>query len=174
MVASGVIAMLKVGRRLDLSAPRMFVVRAAVRNGGLTCGDDGAVTSHGAMRSRQSRVLTARGGRTSPVSKRGAAAILRWRRIPMSIIHPTKSRAAGLAGYGALALGLVGFLGVAPAPPAPASPRGQSTAATRGHSPRVDRLLAQMTLDDKLQMVSGGPEPNATNQYEAGYLPGIA
>jgi beta-glucosidase len=92
----------------------------------------------------------------------------------MSIIHPTKSRAAGLAGYGALALGLFGFLGVAPAPPAPASPRGQSTAATTGHSPRVDRLLAQMTLDDKLQMVSGGPEPNATNQYEAGYLPGIA
>jgi beta-glucosidase len=31
-----------------------------------------------------------------------------------------------------------------------------------------------MTLGEKLQMVSGGPEDSATNEYEAGYLPGIA
>ncbi|WP_235215256.1 beta-glucosidase family protein [Phaeacidiphilus oryzae] len=42
---------------------------------------------------------------------------------------------------------------------------------------RVDRLLARMTLDEKLTLIEGQSEavlsPD-TNQYQAGYLPGIA
>ena len=39
--------------------------------------------------------------------------------------------------------------------------------------PRVDALLAQMTLDEKLSMVAGGPEDSSTNEYESGYQPGV-
>jgi beta-glucosidase len=38
---------------------------------------------------------------------------------------------------------------------------------------RVDRLLGQMTLDEKIAMIHGNGEDAATNQGEAGYLPGI-
>jgi beta-glucosidase len=38
---------------------------------------------------------------------------------------------------------------------------------------RVDRLLSHMTLDEKLGMLSGEPEPSATNEFQAGYLEGI-
>ncbi len=39
---------------------------------------------------------------------------------------------------------------------------------------RVDRLLAQMTLDEKISMIHGTGEDAATYQGEAGYLPGVA
>ena len=38
---------------------------------------------------------------------------------------------------------------------------------------RVDRLLGQMTLDEKIAMIHGTGEDAATYQGEAGYLPGI-
>jgi beta-glucosidase len=38
---------------------------------------------------------------------------------------------------------------------------------------RVDSLLRQMTLDEKIAMIHGAGEDAATNQGEAGYLPGI-
>lgn len=38
---------------------------------------------------------------------------------------------------------------------------------------RVDRLLARMTLDEKLTMIEGQAEAASTTQYQAGYLPGI-
>lgn len=38
---------------------------------------------------------------------------------------------------------------------------------------RVDRLLEQMTLDEKIAMIHGTGEDASTNQGEAGYLPGI-
>src|SRR5688572_25501938 len=38
---------------------------------------------------------------------------------------------------------------------------------------RVDALLAQMTLDEKLSMVAGGPEDSSTNEYQSGYQPGV-
>lgn len=38
---------------------------------------------------------------------------------------------------------------------------------------RVDKLLSQMTLDEKIAMIHGAQEPAATNQGQAGYLPGI-
>ncbi|MGD0577337.1 MAG: glycoside hydrolase family 3 C-terminal domain-containing protein [Bryobacteraceae bacterium] len=40
-------------------------------------------------------------------------------------------------------------------------------------SPRVDHLLSQMTLDEKIAMIHGTGEDAATYQGEAGYLPGI-
>jgi beta-glucosidase len=38
---------------------------------------------------------------------------------------------------------------------------------------RVDHLLGQMTLDEKIAMVHGAAEDAATYQGEAGYLPGV-
>jgi beta-glucosidase len=39
--------------------------------------------------------------------------------------------------------------------------------------PRVDRLISEMTLDEKLTLLEGSQEAASTNQYQAGYLPGI-
>jgi beta-glucosidase len=39
---------------------------------------------------------------------------------------------------------------------------------------RVDHLLAQMTLDEKIAMIHGAGEDASTYQGEAGYLPGVA
>ncbi len=38
---------------------------------------------------------------------------------------------------------------------------------------RIDKLLAQMTLAEKMDLIRGGVEPAATNQGQAGYLPGV-
>jgi beta-glucosidase len=38
---------------------------------------------------------------------------------------------------------------------------------------RVDKLLAQMTLEEKMQLIRGEAEPDATSQGQAGYLPGV-
>ena len=40
-------------------------------------------------------------------------------------------------------------------------------------NPTVDALLGQMTLDEKLSMVTGGPEDWSTNEFEVGYQPGV-
>lgn len=78
-------------------------------------------------------------------------------------------------------------LGLAPAAaPAAASAAthapgraGTGHPAARGSVPRVtgdnrvDRLIAKMTLDEKLTLLEGAQEAAATNQYTAGYLPGI-
>ena len=68
--------------------------------------------------------------------------------------------------------GLVAALAVAAGAASPAPAASERSHAT-AHPSRVDRLLSRMTLDEKLQMLSGGPEDAATNEYEAGYLPGI-
>lgn len=39
---------------------------------------------------------------------------------------------------------------------------------------RVDQLLGQMTLEEKIAMIHGAPEDPATDQGQAGYLPGLA
>src|SRR5690348_966218 len=46
-------------------------------------------------------------------------------------------------------------------------------AAAHPSTSRVDRLLSRMTLDEKLTLLEGAAEDAATNQYQAGYLPGI-
>jgi beta-glucosidase len=38
---------------------------------------------------------------------------------------------------------------------------------------RVDRLLGQMTLEEKVNLIRGNVEPAATNQGQAGFLPGV-
>ena len=38
---------------------------------------------------------------------------------------------------------------------------------------RVNRLLGEMTLDEKLTLLEGAQEAASTNQFTAGYLPGI-
>ncbi len=38
---------------------------------------------------------------------------------------------------------------------------------------RIDRLLKQMTLEEKMNLIRGDVEPDATNQGQAGYLPGV-
>jgi len=39
--------------------------------------------------------------------------------------------------------------------------------------PRVDKLLSEMTLDEKMTLIRGASEPPATNQGQAGYLTGV-
>ena len=38
---------------------------------------------------------------------------------------------------------------------------------------RVDELISKMTLEEKVSMIHGQPEPDVTNQGQAGYIPGI-
>ena len=56
---------------------------------------------------------------------------------------------------------------------ASAAPGAASGQGGRGRESRVDALLARMTLDEKLTLLSGTDEDPATKQYQAGYLPGI-
>ena len=49
---------------------------------------------------------------------------------------------------------------------------GEPAAKVTGDA-RVDGLLGQMTLDDKLGLIRGVEEDAATNQGQAGYLPGV-
>ncbi len=48
----------------------------------------------------------------------------------------------------------------------------QSIPVVTGNA-RVDKLLSQMTLEEKIGMIHGTAEPPATDQGQAGYLPGI-
>jgi beta-glucosidase len=68
--------------------------------------------------------------------------------------------------------GLVGALAIT-AGAASSAPAASQRSHSAPHPSRVEQLVSRMTLDEKLQMLSGGPEDAATNEYEAGYLPGI-
>src|SRR5579862_7523267 len=54
----------------------------------------------------------------------------------------------------------------------PAASAGSAPLPVTGDA-KVDALIAKLTLDEKLTLLEGAQEPAATNQYEAGYLPGI-
>ena len=56
---------------------------------------------------------------------------------------------------------------------ASATRAGQAQVPRVTGDPRVDKLLSEMTLDEKLTLLQGSQEAASTNQYEAGYLPGI-
>jgi beta-glucosidase len=43
----------------------------------------------------------------------------------------------------------------------------------RANFARIDKLLAQMTLEEKMGLIRGEAEPDATSQGQAGYLPGV-
>lgn len=62
-------------------------------------------------------------------------------------------------------------LGSAVAAAVPAA-AGDAVARVTGDA-RVDALIGQMTLNEKLTLLEGSQEAAATNQYQAGYLPGI-
>jgi len=62
-------------------------------------------------------------------------------------------------------------LGSAVAAAVPAA-AGDAVAQVTGDA-RVDALIGQMTLNEKLTLLEGSQEAAATNQYQAGYLPGI-
>ena len=64
---------------------------------------------------------------------------------------------------------VLGLGSVVTAAPAAA---GSTVAQVTGNA-RVDALIAQMTLDEKLTLLEGSQEAASTNQYQAGYLPGI-
>lgn len=68
----------------------------------------------------------------------------------------------------AFAFCLVGLLGnsVATAQKEQAPPKITGDA-------RVDKLLSEMTLQQKMDLIRGAVEPAATNQGQAGYLPGV-
>ncbi|HUO20999.1 MAG TPA: glycoside hydrolase family 3 C-terminal domain-containing protein [Caulobacteraceae bacterium] len=51
---------------------------------------------------------------------------------------------------------------------------GLAWPAETSGSARVDALLAKMSLEDKIALIHGVAEPAATDQGQAGYLPGLA
>lgn len=69
-----------------------------------------------------------------------------------------------IAGVALLVGGLL-FLAALPAHP-------QAVPVVTGHA-RVDKLLSQMTLQEKLRLIDGTQEPAAVNQGQAGYLGGV-
>jgi beta-glucosidase len=67
------------------------------------------------------------------------------------------------------AVALLSTLGLAMA----GAPAASARAVPVTGDARVDRLLARMTLDEKLSMIEGQAEAASTTQYQAGYLPGV-
>jgi beta-glucosidase len=51
--------------------------------------------------------------------------------------------------------------------------RGQAVPAEKADEARIDKLLGQMTLEEKMQLIRGGIEDPAVYQGQAGYLPGV-
>jgi beta-glucosidase len=76
-----------------------------------------------------------------------------------------RSRALLAGGAGAAALVVAGML---------SATANTAPVPTVTGDARVDRLLARMTLDEKLTMIEGQADASADPQYQAGYLPGIA
>lgn len=50
----------------------------------------------------------------------------------------------------------------------------QATPPEQANTARIDKLLSQMTLDEKMDLIRGKVEPAETNQGQAGYLPGVS
>ncbi|MGH3251444.1 MAG: beta-glucosidase family protein [Trebonia sp.] len=76
-----------------------------------------------------------------------------------------------MTGTAAMALALAPLAARA-APQAPQSQSGKVAVVTG--DPRVDKLLSEMTLDQKLTLLEGEAEvASSSDQYQAGYLPGI-
>jgi beta-glucosidase len=67
-------------------------------------------------------------------------------------------------GYAVLATMAIGL--VAPC-------KGQAVPEEKANTARIDRLLGQMTLEEKMGLIRGGLEPADVYQGQAGYLPGV-
>ena len=55
----------------------------------------------------------------------------------------------------------------------PLAASAQAVPPEQADTARIDKLLAQMTLEEKMNLIRGAYEPAATNQGQAGYLPGV-
>ncbi len=51
--------------------------------------------------------------------------------------------------------------------------QSQAVPKEQANEARIERLLGQMTLEEKMQLILGEVEPAGTNQGQAGYLPGV-
>jgi len=51
--------------------------------------------------------------------------------------------------------------------------RGQAVPAEKANEARIDKLLQQMTLEEKMNLIRGGVEDDSVYQGQAGYLPGV-
>src|SRR5271170_2061876 len=51
--------------------------------------------------------------------------------------------------------------------------QGQAVPAEKADEARIDRLLKQMTLEEKMDLIRGGLEDPSVYQAQAGYLPGV-
>jgi beta-glucosidase len=81
------------------------------------------------------------------------------------ITAPGLAIAAASTASGAVAGATAGQAAIkSPAPSAPPRITGD---------PRVDKLISEMTLNEKLTLLEGAQEAASTNQFTAGYLPGI-
>ena len=49
----------------------------------------------------------------------------------------------------------------------------QVVPAEKANDARIESLLSKMTLEEKMNLIRGDAEPAATNQGQAGYLPGV-
>ncbi|HTZ72750.1 MAG TPA: glycoside hydrolase family 3 C-terminal domain-containing protein [Candidatus Aquilonibacter sp.] len=49
----------------------------------------------------------------------------------------------------------------------------QAVPQEKADGARIERLLKQMTLEEKMNLIRGATEPASTNQGQAGYLPGV-
>jgi beta-glucosidase len=49
----------------------------------------------------------------------------------------------------------------------------QAVPPEQANDARIDKLLSQMTLEEKMNLIRGNVEPASTNQGQAGYLPGV-
>jgi beta-glucosidase len=97
-----------------------------------------------------------------------AATSLKLRKATISRRAISLTAALGIASASTVALAG----GAAASARAEASARPASVTRITGDGP-VDRLLSEMTLDEKLTLLEGAQEAASTNQYQAGYLPGI-
>lgn len=68
---------------------------------------------------------------------------------------------------------LVKTLGVFVLIASSAAMKGQAVPPEQANDARVDKLLSQMSLEDKMNLIRGATEPADTNQGQAGYLPGV-
>jgi beta-glucosidase len=51
--------------------------------------------------------------------------------------------------------------------------RGHAVPAEKANDARIDKLLSQLTLEEKMQLIRGGTEDAAVYQGQAGYIPGV-
>lgn len=65
-----------------------------------------------------------------------------------------------------LALGVVSTVSRAQTPP-------QAVPAEKANEARIDKLLSQLTLEEKMNLLRGGSEDPSEYQGQAGYLPGV-